>query len=99
MGAVSAFFLKPGAGEQLETLVELAPQLSAAVCGTVRQSGENVNQALVLLFSADDRRLLDRQFTDEDGHFFFGPLEGDRLYLVKIYKNNIKIREVEIVAE
>jgi hypothetical protein len=99
VSAVTAFFLKPGEGEHLETNVELEPSKAAAVCGTVTQSGEPVRHALVLLFHAEERKLIDRQFTDADGQFFFGPLEGNRLYLVKIYKNSTKIREVEIVAE
>ena len=33
------------------------------------------------------------------GHFIFGPLESETLYLVKVYKDSIKLRELEIKTE
>ena len=33
------------------------------------------------------------------GKFSFGPIEGNVLYLIKVYKNSIKIRELEIIAD
>jgi len=94
------FYFKPAAGEQIETAVNLEPDSSAAILGTVR-SGENVpvGDALVLLFQGSEKKLIDRQFTDEEGHFFFGPITGGVMYQIKIYKNHIKIRELVIVAE
>lgn len=37
--------------------------------------------------------------TDDDGQFFFGPLEPEKLYLVKVFHNNVKLRELEIAPE
>ena len=101
MSAGVNFYFKPAAGEQIETAVNLEPDSSAAILGTVRFS-ENVpvSGALVLLFRAgNEKMLLDRQLTDEEGQFFFGPIEGGVMYQIKIYKNHIKIRELEIIAE
>ena len=34
-----------------------------------------------------------------DGQFLFGPLEPEQLYLVKIFHNNTKLRELEVSTE
>ncbi|MDR3277647.1 MAG: hypothetical protein LBT12_02645 [Oscillospiraceae bacterium] len=99
MSAGAKFYFKPGEGAQIEAAVSIEPEKAAAVCGTVLDAGAAVRGALVLMFRADEKKLIDRQFTDEDGQFFFGPIEGNVLYLIKVYKNNIKIRELEVVAE
>jgi hypothetical protein len=101
VSSVGKFYFKPSEGEHIETTVKIEQEKAAAVCGTVRdQAGAAVAGALVLLFrSGQDRKLLDRQFTDDEGQFSFGPIEGNILYLIKVYKNSIKIRELEIVAE
>jgi len=94
------FYFKPAAGEQIETAVNLEPDSSAAILGTVRRENLPVSGALVLLFRvSDEKKLIDRQLTDEEGQFFFGPIEGGVMYQIKIYKNHIKIRELEIIAE
>ncbi len=75
--------------------MKIEPEKAAAVCGTVRdRSGAAVEGALVLLFrSGQEKKLLDRQFTDEEGQFSFGPIEGNVLYLIKVYKNSVKLRD------
>ncbi len=101
MSSVAKFYFKPSDGEQVETTVTLENEKAAAICGTVRdKAGARVGGALVTLFrSEQDKKLIDRQFTDDEGQFSFGPLEGSVLYLIKVYKNSIKLRELEIVAE
>ena len=101
MSAGARFYFKPAKGERVDTTVGIENDKSAAICGTVLGGdGRPVTGALTLLFAAEgDRRLLGTQTTDEEGQFFFGPIEGEKLYLIKIYKNDTKIRELEIVAE
>ena len=101
MSAGAKIYFKPAEGEHIEATVNIEPEKAAAFSGTVRnKAGEAQADALVLLFrAAEGKKLVGRQFTDEDGQFFFGPIEGGILYLIKIYKNNTKIRELEIVAE
>lgn len=95
------FYFRPTKGEQIEAVVSIEPDLSAAILGTVLdKQGIPVDSALVLLFRhGDEKKLIDRQVSDDEGHFFFGPIEGDVLYRIKIYKNHIKIRELEIITE
>jgi protocatechuate 3,4-dioxygenase beta subunit len=101
LSSVARFYFKPAEGEHIETTVKIEQEKSAAICGTVRdRDGTSVEGALVLLFkSGQDKKLIDRQFTDEEGQFSFGPIEGNILYLIKVYKNSVKIRELEIIAD
>lgn len=101
LSSVAKFYFKPAEGEHIETTVKIEAEKAAAICGTVKDRGEAlVEGALVLLFkSGQDKRFIDRQFTDEEGQFSFGPIEGNVLYLIKVYKNSVKIRELEIIAE
>jgi hypothetical protein len=101
MSSIGKFYFRPSEGEHIETAVQIEQEKAAAICGTVRdKAGAAVPEALVLLFrSGPDRKLIDRQFSDDEGQFSFGPIEGNVLYLIKVYKNNTKIRELEIVAE
>jgi len=101
LSAGAKFYFKPAAGEHIETAVNIEPEFSAAILGTVRGgNGSPVDDALVLLFRADgEKKLIGRQFTDDEGQFFFGPIEGEVMYQIKIYKNQVKLRELEIIAE
>lgn len=101
LSSVAKFYFKPAEGEHIETTVKIEQEKAAAICGTVRdKSGTPVEGALVLLFrSGQEKKLIDRQFADDEGQFSFGPIEGNVLYLIKVYKNSVKIRELEIVAD
>lgn len=101
MSSVAKFYIKPAEGEHIETTVKIEQEKAAAVCGTVKDKrGAAVEGAMVLLFRSDqDKKLVDRQVTDEEGQFSFGPIEGNVLYLIKVYKNSVKLRELEIIAE
>lgn len=101
MSSVAKFYFKPAEGEHIETTVKIEQEKAAAICGIVKdRGGTAVEGALVLLFkSGQEKRLVDRQFTDDEGQFSFGPIEGNVLYLIKVYKNSVKIRELEIVAD
>lgn len=101
MSSVTKFYFKPAEGEHIETTVKIEQEKAAAICGIVKDRGNApVEGALVLLFkSGQDKKLVDRQITDDEGQFSFGPIEGNMLYLIKVYKNSIKIRELEIIAD
>lgn len=102
MGTYSKFYFRPAKGEQINTVISPENDDSACICGRVTDSRAlPVQDALVLLFSTegDAPRLLGSFCTDSDGHFIFGPLRGDTLYLVKIYKNSMKLRELEVMAD
>ncbi len=93
------FYFKPAVGEQIETIVHTETDKRTAICGTVLDKADKpVESALVLLFRIADEKeeLIYRTFTDKSGFFVFGPLEYDVLHLIRIYKNSVKLRELEI---
>ena len=103
MSTYSKFYFNPRKGEQVNTSITPEPDERSAICGKVLDArGKPVENALVLLFRAgedSESDLISRFCTDEDGHFIFGPLESDILYLIKVFKNDVKLRELEIRAE
>lgn len=91
------FFIKPASGECVEASVPLPQPGYALITGTVTQnSGNPVPEALVLLLDQDTGALLAHTLTDELGRFYLGPLEGDRLYALRIQKAGGRIRTVEL---
>lgn len=103
MSTYSKFYFRPAKGEQISTTLTPEPDESSAICGRVTDGrGRPVEGALVLLFRSEEEHapaLLARFCTDDDGHFLFGPLESETLYLIKVFKNNVKLRELEVVTE
>jgi protocatechuate 3,4-dioxygenase beta subunit len=103
MAEYAKFFFRPADGEHIRTVVTPEPDERAVITGRVVDSREHaMENAVVLLFRAVDGEppeLLSRCCTDEDGHFVFGPLEGGKLYLVKVHKDGGRNRELEIQTE
>ena len=103
MATYAKFYFRPGKGEQINATVSAEPDGRSAICGRVLdQKGRPIQDALALLFRSveGDAPALEGRFcTDEDGLFLFGPLQSEVLYIIKIYKNDTKIRELEVVAE
>jgi protocatechuate 3,4-dioxygenase beta subunit len=104
LSATTKFYVRPGENERIETAVRLDPEARSTIHGTVRdKDGRPLEDAAVLLFVTgnhpDELRLFSQTFTDDNGQFFFGPLEPGRLYLVKLFQNAVKTRELELVAE
>lgn len=99
MNAFTKFYFRPGEGELIETTLRASPDQRSAIYGTVLDSGDRpVPDALVLLFdgSEEEPRLLNQLFTNERGQFAFGPLTPARLHFIRVYKNDVKLRELEI---
>ena len=101
MNFFSRFYVKTSAGEQIDTTVHMDPDTRCAICGTVLDpKGAPISDALLILFKTgsepDPPVPVSQFFTDSDGQFMFGPLESNALYLIKIFKNSIKLRELEI---
>ena len=99
MSIYGRFYFRPGEGEQINTRLCCARSQGSAVMGEViNEEGLAVSGALALLFRVPERgrtEFLAEFITDEEGHFFFGPLESGQLYLVKVYKGEQDIRFLE----
>ncbi len=104
MSESAKFYFKPAQSEQIETAVHIESDRRSAILGTVLDERERpIENAMALLYRADRQEgcpeFLCCMFTDSDGAFTFGPLEHDVLYLIKIFRGSVKIRELEIRAE
>lgn len=95
----STFYVRPSAGEQVQTAVSLTSDPRPALLGTVTgASGKPVADALVVLSASgqtEPDRIAAAAYTDEFGRFAFGPLEAGTLYQVHISRNDIRLRTLE----
>ena len=100
MSTYSKFYFRPAKGEQITTCITPDGDEYSAIYGRVIDGKERaIEDALVLLFRVNDGQapdLVARFSTDSDGDFMFGPLESGALYLIKVYKDKLNIRELEI---
>ncbi len=99
MSAFSKFYFRPSKGEWVHTIVEPDQDNGSGIFGKVEEKGKSVSDALVLLFRAEGEKtgeLLSAVTTDNDGEFAFGPLADGELYVIKVFKDSIKLRELEI---
>ena len=99
MSAFAKFYFRPTKGENIHTIVTPKPDDSCGVFGKVTDGEKPLMGALVLLFETEGfetGKLLSSCVTDSDGEFAFGPLAEKALYLVKVYKDSLKLRELEI---
>ena len=93
------FFCKPKKDQRIQTAFQVERDQSSVIHGVVRDgAGNPVAGALLLLFLADENRDVPQAqaYTDQDGHFAFWGLEGDVLYLVKLFQENTTVREIGI---
>ncbi|PKM73334.1 MAG: hypothetical protein CVU91_05250 [Firmicutes bacterium HGW-Firmicutes-16] len=99
MSAFAKFYFKPSKGEKIHTVVTPKEDESCCICGKVSDGEHGIKGALVFLFETEGQeagRLLASNVTDEDGQFAFGPLAAGELYVIKVYKDSLKLRELEI---
>lgn len=99
MSIFSKFYFRPDCGEQVQATLAVSGDTRAAICGTVTDStGCTVQDAVVILYTCDttDPQPIASVCTDDDGQFIFGPLEGGQLYMIKIYYNDLQVREMRI---
>ncbi len=97
------FSFTPGENEQIETIIRVPEESRSVIHGVVKDhKNRNVQDAVVKLFEVlnpqEDCKLkpITHAFTDECGQFLFGPLTACKQYVIKVWINNIKIRELII---
>ena len=103
MSIYGRFYFRPGEGESVNTRLCCTPGRGSSIMGLVETGeGAPVQGALALLFIVPDHsapELMAEFLTDEEGHFFFGPLESGKLYLVKVFKSQLERRQLEIARQ
>lgn len=100
------FSFTPGENEQIEATIKLPQEHRSVIHGTVKDhKNRNVKDAVVKLFEVlspqEDCWLkpITYTFTDECGQFLFGPLTACKQYVIKIWFNHVKIRELVICPD
>ena len=93
-----SFFLRPGHNERIDADITLTPESYSSLHGVIRDADSKpVGGAVLLAF--DDGAAVMQSISDENGTFVMGPLTPGRLYLIKVYKNDVKPREFEVFTE
>jgi hypothetical protein len=101
MSAYAKFYFRPAKGETIHTQLKPETEEGCGVCGTIADGEKKKEGALVLLFEARGQqtgKLLASCVTDEDGAFAFGPLAAGELYVVKVFCDSLKLRELEVIV-
>lgn len=95
-----SFYVKPAANELVETTVHIQPDPRPALVGTVLSEKRPVQDALVAIYLSGGQDAPDQPvgslYTDELGHFAFGPLEPQKLYQVRVFKAGPAARSLEL---
>ncbi len=93
------FAFTPQKNERIEAIITIPEERRSIVHGTVYDvEGNIIKDAVVRLFEICDGspKPLSHTFTDSDGEFIFGPLTAEIDYLVKVYVEGVKLRELKI---
>lgn len=93
------FAFIPKKNERIEAIITIPEEKRSIVHGTVYDmSGAAIADAVVRLFERIDEctKAVSHTFTDGEGEFIFGPLVADRAYLIKVYVEGVKLRELKV---
>ncbi|MEJ8552905.1 carboxypeptidase-like regulatory domain-containing protein [Tepidibacter sp. Z1-5] len=105
MGArLVKFGFNPTENEQIDAVIKVGEEKRGIIHGIVKDSKDKiVKDAVVELFEivSPPRSLksLTYAFTDEYGEFLFGPLSPNKNYVVKVWFNNVNVRDLIIEHE
>lgn len=100
MNLYHSFFVKPSAGEVIETTVRIHPDPRPALLGTVvGEDRRPVEGALIAVYASGGSSGPDTPvgavYTDALGQFAFGPLTAGQLYQVRVCKSADGLRTLE----
>ena len=107
MGArVVKFDFCPRENEQIEVYIKVPEEKRSVIHGVVKDwRNKVVKDAVVKLFEEVpkgdecDLKPITHTFTDECGQFLFGPLYAHKKYVIKVWFDDVRIREMEITPE
>jgi hypothetical protein len=104
MGArLVKFKVTPEENEQIEAVIKVPEEHRSVIHGVVLDYRNKVvkNAVVKLLILKDPSKpnslcSITHTFTDEMGQFLFGPLCPNKCYVIKVWFNDVKIREVTV---
>jgi hypothetical protein len=98
-----SFSFESRENEQIEAVIKLPKEVRSVIHGVVKDNKNRViKDAVVKLFRVKENctpyilEPITHTFTDECGQFLFGPLKPRQKYVVKVWVDDIKIRELII---
>ncbi|WP_432401984.1 hypothetical protein [Wukongibacter sp. M2B1] len=100
-----SFGFVPDENEQLDVILKVPYEPRSVIQGVVKNyRNEVVKDAVVKLFKEKcmepyELQPITHTFTDEWGHFIFGPLEPNQKYVIKVWIEDINNREIIIKPE
>jgi protocatechuate 3,4-dioxygenase beta subunit len=99
------FNVVPDENEQIDAIIKMPKEPRSVIHGVVLdECNKPMKDAVVKLlkeYKHDAKRLepITHTFTDEHGQFLFGPLCPHEKYVIKVWINHVKIREIIIKPE
>lgn len=102
---VVKFEFIPGENEEIKANIIVPKETRSIIHGVVRcEDGEVIKDAIVRLFEVNYKnknslKPIANTFTDEDGEFLFGPLCIKKHYVIKVWSNSNKIKELIITPD
>jgi hypothetical protein len=95
-GRIGTCTFKVGPNEQIDAIAQLPKETRSCIFGTVvDENNRPIADAVVKLLEVTKKGCfpvpLTHTFTDEFGQFLLGPLCPNRVYMLKIYSDNVNI--------
>ncbi|MCG8542101.1 MAG: carboxypeptidase-like regulatory domain-containing protein [Clostridia bacterium] len=97
-----SFTFTPEKNEQIDVVIKVPEEPRSVIQGVVKNyKNEVVKDAVVKLFKERNNNPYDLEplthtFTDEYGHFIFGPLRPNQKYVIKVWIGDVMIRQLVI---
>lgn len=98
------FNVTPEENEQIDAVIKVPNETRSVFHGVViDKHNRPIHNAVVKLLIMDCKNKhlepVTHTFTDEDGEFLFGPLCAHVQYVIKIWTNHVKTREIVICPD
>lgn len=97
-----SFSFIPEKNEQMDVIIKIPEEVRSTIHGIVKDyRNEIIKDAVVKLFRAKNNDSFDLEpithtFTDDHGHFLFGPLKPEQKYVIKVWVGDIKVRQLVV---
>lgn len=95
---------KSGENEQIKTMIKIPKEKRSIVYGMVIDyNGQIAKDAVVKLFEVTNQpnklKPLTHTFTDEQGQFLFGPINANKKYVIKVWYDNVKTKQITVTPD
>ena len=96
-GRIGSCTFSTGCNQQINAIARIENEDRCAILGTVvNNSGRAIADAVVVLLKVPTP--ITHTFTDRYGQFVFGPLCPNTTYMLKIYKDDINVDNINLIC-